>query len=284
MTVLTKGPGNVYYRADRHFVKLPEGCHFGMVRAIAVDSQRHVYVGHRDLLYRDLPPIAIFSSEGNFLGGWGEDFFEGLHQIFITSDDHVFVVDTDRHQVFKFTTQGDLLMTLGNGRPCFDAPFNHPSDVAVSRNGDIYVADGDANTCIHKFSKEGEHLLSWGTAGKGPGQISTPHSIIVDRQERVFVGDRDTGRILVFTCTGDFITEWSDILWRPTSMFLDTEEVLYVADLNCHLNMYDGDGNVLCRAHSAAPMHSVCGDSSGNLYLAFPDGFPYIEKWERVKG
>lgn len=205
MTVLTKGPGNVYYRADRHFVKLPEGCHFGMVRAIAVDSQRHVYVGHRDLLYRDLPPIAIFSSEGNFLGGWGEDFFEGLHQIFITSDDHVFVVDTDRHQVFKFTIQGDLLMTLGNGRPCFDAPFNHPSDVAVSRNGDIYVADGDANTCIHKFSKEGEHLLSWGTAGKGPGQISTPHSIIVDRQERVFVGDRDTGRILVFTCTGDLL-------------------------------------------------------------------------------
>lgn len=279
MVVVTKGPGNVYFQAERSFAKLPDGCHFGMVRAVAVDSQQRIYVGHRDLRLRDLPPVAIFNPDGSYLGGWGENFFEGIHQIIITEDDDIFVIDNDRHQVFKLTTDGTLLMTLGNGRPYLDSPFNHPTDIAVSRTGDIYVADGDANTCVHKFSKEGEHLLSWGAAGKGPGQLTTPHSVVVDSQERVFVGDRDTGRILVFTSAGEFTTEWSDILWRPTSMYLDSDEVLYVADLNCHLNMYDCDGNVLGRAHSAGPIHAICGDSNGSLYLALPDGYPYIEKW-----
>lgn len=283
VTILTKGPGNTHFQANRNFVKLPEGRHFGMVRAVAVDSQQRLYVGHRDLMYRDLPPIAIFSPDGDFLGGWGENFFEGLHQVVITPDDYVFVVDNDRHQLFKFTTEGELLMTIGDGYPRFNAPFNFPSDIAVSLNGDIYVADGDANTCIHKFSKEGEHLLSWGSAGKGTGQISTPHSIIVDPQERVYVGDRDTGRILVFDGTGKYITEWSDILWRPTSLFLDTEQVLYVSDLNCHINMYDLQGNALGRGHAAGPMHSICGDASGNLYIALVEGFPFVEKWERVE-
>ncbi|MDY0040165.1 MAG: 6-bladed beta-propeller [Desulforhabdus sp.] len=282
MTILTKGAGDTHYRSNRNFLKLPEGKHFGMVRAVAVDSRQRVFVGHRDLVYHDLPPVAVFDQDGKFLGGWGEGFFKGLHQVVITPDDIVFVVDNDRHQIYKFTTEGELLMTIGDGFPRLNAPFNFPADVAVSVNGDIYVADGDANTCIHKFSKNGEHLLSWGTAGKGRGQLTTPHSITVDRQERVYVGDRDTGRILVFDKTGKYITEWTDVLWRPTSVFIDLEQVLIVSDLNCHIHMYDLQGNVLGRGHCAGPMHSICGDDKGNLYIVMVEGFPYIEKWERV--
>jgi DNA-binding beta-propeller fold protein YncE len=252
------------------------------VRRIATDSRDRVYVCHRDLFKQDLPPVTILDSDGNFVGGWGQGFFQGLHGIFITPDDHVFVVDTDRHQVFKFTTEGELLMTLGTRQPAFDAPFNHPSDVTVSKTGEIYVADGDANTCIHKFSKDGKHLLSWGTAGKGRGQFTTPHSVCVDSQNRVIVGDRDTGRIILFSSEGKYLSEWADILWRPASLYIDSDEVFYVADMDCHVNMYDSEGTVVARAHAAAPPHSVWGDTKGNLYFAFPDGFPYIEKWERI--
>jgi streptogramin lyase len=230
-----------------------------------------------------MPPISIFSPDGDFLGGWGDGFFEGLHQVVITPDDDVFVVDNDRHQIFKFTTEGELVMTIGDGRPRLNAPFNFPADVAISQNGDIYIADGDANTCVHKFNKEGELLLSWGSAGKGPGQISTPHSVAVDHQERVYVGDRDTGRILVFDSTGKSIREWTDVLWRPTSIFIDNDQIMYVSDLNCHINIYDLEGRVLGRGHTAGPMHSICGDANGNLYIVLVEGFPYIERWEPVE-
>lgn len=280
--VVIKGPGNSYYRANRHFAKLPGAHQFGQVRRVAVDSQDRVYVCQRDLLKRDMPPVLVFDSDGNYLTGWGEGVFKGLHGIFITPRDEVFLVDTDRHQVFKCTTEGEILLTLGSGLPAFGDPFNHPSDVAVSETGEIYVADGDGNTRVHKYSKEGVHLLSWGECGKGPGQFTTPHSIRVYGRDRVFVGDRDTGRILEFTSMGEFVNEWTDILFRPTALYIDPQNRLVVTDLICRVNTYDLDGNVISRAHSAAPPHAICGDSKGNLYFAFPDGHPYIEKWERI--
>lgn len=279
--VIIKGPEDSYYRANRHFAKIPTGCQLGQVRRIAVDSHDRVYVCQRDLSNRDLPPVLVFDSSGNYLTGWGDGVFKGLHGIFISSQDEVFLVDTDRHQVFKCTAEGEILLTLGSGLPALDDPFNHPSDVALSESGEIYVADGDGNTRVHKFSKDGTHLVSWGEGGKGPGQFTTPHSIRV-RGDRVFVGDRDTGRILVFTTDGDYVTEWNDILFRPSALYIDPHDRLFVTDLICRVSTYDLNGGLISRAHSAAPPHAIDGDSLGNLFFAFPDGHPYIEKWEKI--
>jgi hypothetical protein len=279
--ILIKGPGSTYYHSNRHFLKVPDGKHFGQqVRRVAVDSRDRVYVCHRSLYGYSLPPVSVFDSDGSFLGGWGDGMFEGLHGIFITPDDHVFLVDTDRHQVFEFTTDGELLMTLGSRRPVMDAPFNHPSDVVVSGRGFIYVGDGDANTRVHKFAPDGTHLLSWGKAGKGPGALTSPHSICLDAEGRVYIGDRDTGRIVVFSSDGDFVTEWTDILRAPSAVHMGADEILYVSDTICRVHMYTPAGAVLGRAHAAAPPHDIYRDGTGSLYLALPSEVPYIEKWE----
>lgn len=279
--VVIKGPGNTYYRANRHFLKLPTGHEFGQVRRVAVDSQDRVYVAQRDIFKRDMPPVMVFDSEGNYLTGWGKGIFKGLHGIYISSDDSVFVVDTDRHQVFKCTTKGEILLTMGSGLPVLDEPFNHPADVTVSDSGDIYVADGDGNTRVHKFSKDGEHLLSWGEPGKKPGQFNTPHAVRV-HGNRVFIADRDTPRIMEFTTEGKFVTEWTDILVRPSALHIDPEGRMIVTDSICRVNTYTLDGELISRAHAAAPPHAIDEDSKGSLYFAFPDGKPYIEKWEKI--
>lgn len=284
MIVVTKGPNDVYYRADRNVIRPPAGSSYGQVRRIAVDSQGRIYLAQRDLRSDSLAPVTIYAPDGSYLGGFGDGFFAGLHGIFISDDDFVFLVDTERHQVFKCTLDGSVLLTLGTPRPTLGGPFNHPSDVTVSHTtGRIYVADGDGNTQVHVFSAEGEHLFSWGSPGKGPGQFATPHSICVDAAERVYVGDRDTGRILIFSGDGEFITEWHDILHRPAAVYLDQEtQVIYVADTICRVHMYNTDGVVLGRAHTAAPPHSIWGDKRGNIYFCFPDGYPYVERWERI--
>ncbi len=58
------------------------------------------------------------------------------------------------HQVFKFSPDGKLLLTLGTpGGAADPGYFYQPNDVVTAPNGDIFVAEGHggANARILKF-------------------------------------------------------------------------------------------------------------------------------------
>src|SRR5207237_6239040 len=98
-------------------------------------------------------------------------------------------------QVFKFSPDGKLLMTLGKAGVAGNGPdtFGPPSDVLVAPNGDIFVADGhgpDTNARIVKFSRDGKFIKAWGRLGTGPGEFGGPHSLAMDSAGRPFVADR----------------------------------------------------------------------------------------------
>jgi peptidylglycine monooxygenase len=248
------------------------------MRSVAVDSRGRVYVGHRPLLYGNLPPVAVFDPDGTYLGGWGRGVFQGIHNLHITPADEIYVVDQDLHRIFKFAPDGTLKLTLGTGLPRLNAPFNNPTGIAVAPDGTLFISDGDSNTLIHAFTATGAHLRSWGTPGKGPGQITSPHSIAVDAAGLVYVGDRDASRVVVFSPTGEHLREWTDVLHRPTSLWIGRDGLLYVADLVVRVHLYDLHGQVRGRAHAALPVHSITGDRQGNLYLV--GDLPNVEKWE----
>jgi hypothetical protein len=48
-------------------------------------------------------------------------------------------------------------------------------------------------------------VKSWGAHGTGPGQFNTPHAIVVDRNNQIYVGDRGNRRIQVFDADGKFL-------------------------------------------------------------------------------
>ncbi len=153
---LVVGTGAYVYDVVRRWGVLPAGQTFGLISHVAVDSKDRVYFYQR----KD-PPILVFDGEGHFLGGWGDGRLRDAHGIYIGSDDHLYVCNRDEHEVLKLTADGRIVLTLGRrGRPALQAPFNHPADVAVAPNGDIYVADGYGNSAVHRFSAEGRHLGS----------------------------------------------------------------------------------------------------------------------------
>ena len=81
----------------------------------------------------------------------------------------------------KFSPTGEVLLTLGRAGVAGDGPdtFNHPTDVAVAPNGDIFVTDGHGGQTAHrvvKFSKDGRFIKAWGTAGNKPGEFNTEPS------------------------------------------------------------------------------------------------------------
>jgi peptidylglycine monooxygenase len=263
-TGLVCGSGDFVYDILRPWGTLPPGWSFGLISHVAVDSRDRVYFYQR----KD-PPMLVFDGEGNFLTGWGDGRLRDAHGIYIGPDDHIYACNRDEHEVLKLTPEGRIVLTLGQrGRPALQAPFNHPADVAIAPNGEIYVADGYGNAVIHRFSPEGRHIGSWGRPGAGHGEFTTPHGIWIDARDRVLVADRENNRVQLFSPEGDFYGTWSD-LYHPMDIYVDGAGTIYVTDQIPRITMYSPDGRMLARGRPVTiGAHGVWGDSTGNLYLA----------------
>lgn len=237
------------YEADDRWAKLPHGWEWYEVTAVAVDSRDRVYVFNRGE-----HPMMVFDREGNFECAWGEGQFARPHGLTIGPDDSLFCTDDLDHTVKKFTPDGKLLLTLGtSGHPSDTGatsidyrtirhagpPFYFPTNVALAADGSIYAADGYGNSRVHKFSPQGELLLSWGSPGAGPGEFHVPHGIAIDRHGRIFVADRENSRIQIFSPEGEFIEERREIA-RPCQVTFDQAGYLYVAELGYRAGMWPG--------------------------------------------
>ena len=243
------GSGEFKYSALIGWEKLPLGWSFLEAIGVATDSQDRVYVFNRGE-----HPIIVLGPEGNFLGSWGEGHFVRPHGIYIGPDDMLYLSDDRDHTVHKYTTDGERLLTLGtSGHPSdtgvqgwdyrtltqVGLPFNMPTNLALSPDGEIYVSDGYGNARIHKFSPEGELLFSFGESGSGPGQFQLPHGIGVDSQGVVFVADRENNRLQLFSSAGEFVEEWTDLV-RPCDLFLDGKDNVFVAELGEIAGLFPG--------------------------------------------
>ena len=286
---ITVGTGNLVFEPVEGWGRLPEGWTFGDAPGVAVDAQDNVYV-----LSRGEHPVIVFDREGNFLRSWGEGLFTPrLHGIHISYDGFVYCVDDGLHTVQKHTPEGDLVMTLGTPHqpaPQWGGqPFNRPTHVAVSpRTGDIYISDGYGNCRIHKYSAEGEYILSWGGPGVDPGQFIRPHNVVIDDQDNIYIADRENHRIQVFDSDGKFLTMWNNI-HRPDGICRDSEGNFYVGELlgmpgmeGCpglghRMSIYNLDGQLQTRfgdpdegegpTQFIAP-HATAVDSHGDLYVS----------------
>ena len=260
---ITIGMGDFIYEYKADWARLPAGQTFQGPSAVAVDSQDRVYV-----FQRRGPPVVVFDREGRFLSAWprrdGE--LEDAHHIYIGPDDSVYLADRDAHQVLKCTTEGETLMALGNRyRAALQAPFNHPSDIAVAPSGEIYVSDGYGNSSVHRFTPDGRHLGSFGEPGSGPGQFRVPHSIRVANDGRVYVCDRENSRVQVFSQDGAFLDQWTDFKY-PMGIHIDAAQNVYVTDQVPRLSIYNLDGELLARGRTFEFGHNVYSDSRGDIY------------------
>jgi outer membrane protein assembly factor BamB len=135
------------------------------------------------------------------------------------------------NQVFKFSPEGKVLLTLGKpGGAAAPDYFYQPNDVVTAPNGDIFVSEGHGagNNRILKFDKSGKFIKEWGKLGTGPGEFDQPHALAFDSQGRLFVGDRNNNRVQVFDQDGKYITEYKQFS-RPSGIFIKGD-TLYVAD------------------------------------------------------
>jgi hypothetical protein len=232
------------YRTIENWAKLPEGRSWGQVISADIDRDgKSIWVvercGGTSCAHSDLAPVLKFDSSGNLVKSFGAGMIVRPHGLFIDKNNNVWVTDGDAEngkgdQVFEFSQDGKVLLTLGKAGVAGDGPdtFNKPSDVLVTPNGDIFVADGHgpgSNARIVKFSAGGKFIMAWGKEGTGPGEFNNPHSLAMDSKERLFVADRGNSRVQIFDQDGKFLEEWRQF-GRPSGVFIDKKDILYVAD------------------------------------------------------
>src|SRR5438876_3043447 len=293
---------NVYQTVDNYF-KLPEGRKIGSTAGITIDRDgSSVWVfercGAQNCVGSNVAPILKFDTSGTLVKSFGAGMFVRPHGIHVDREGNVWVTDGEGpdgkdprrngkgHQVFKFSPDGKVLMTLGKAGIAGDGPdtFNQPSAVLIAPNGDIFVADGhggNSNARIVKFSKDGKFIKAWGKKGSGPGEFDTPHNLAMDSRGRLFVGDRGNNRIQIFDQDGKLLDQWKQF-GRPSGIFIDKNDILYAADTQSDEKTNPGyprgirigsakDGKVTALASDPDPDgtgEGVAADAQGNLYGA----------------
>jgi len=65
--------------------------------------------------------------------------------------------------------------------------FIHPHDIAVDKQGNIYVLDSRLSS-IKKFDKNGNFLTSIGKQGQGPGEMQMAAQMLI-HEDSLYVSD-----------------------------------------------------------------------------------------------
>jgi len=234
------------YHVVHGWPRVPEGQVMGwVVSGVGVDSRGDVFVLHRagrewpdsgDLDLRPIarPTVLVFDgSTGALVSSWGADRFAMPHGLTVDGEDNVWITDVAYQQVYKFSHDGRLLLTLGErGIAGADqGHFNRPTKVALAADGSFYVSDGYRNSRVVKFAADGRFLTQWGTKGTGPGQFDLPHGIAVDARGRVYVADRNNARVQVFDEGGRFLAEWKGPAFgRPFDVAVAADGGVFIVD------------------------------------------------------
>jgi DNA-binding beta-propeller fold protein YncE len=295
MSVMTEDDAGVILGSGAHryrvedWGKLPDGWALNDVAAVVTDAKDNVYVFNRG----DHPMI-VFDREGNFLRSWGEGVFHRAHGIHIGPDESLYCTDDGDHTMRRCTLDGKVELEIGiPGRPApfmSGEPFHRCTHTALSPDGDIYIADGYGNACVHKYSPDGKRLMSWGEPGTDPGQFNIVHNICCDLDGWVYVADRENHRVQVFDGNGRYETQWNN-LHRPCGLYMPAcrDPLCYIGELGPglainrdwpnlgpRLSIVTLDGKLVARLGDVragmalgqfnAP-HGIAVDSRGDIYV-----------------
>jgi DNA-binding beta-propeller fold protein YncE len=173
---------------------------------MAVDDDCNVYV-----VDGSARRVIVYDQDGDFLSAFGGvDMFERPSHVDVDADArYAYVVDTGgvssqlhRVRVFDIAT-GEHVFDIGE-RGTGPGQFNLPRDVAVGRDGRIYVVDG-ANFRVQIFESDGTYVDTFGSVGVYPGQFSRPKGVATDPDGNVYVTDTAFGNFQIFNADGQLL-------------------------------------------------------------------------------
>ncbi len=274
-----------FVRKDQRPIGSTHGC-------VCTDSQGRIYANTDSE-----EAVLVFGKDGVLLRSWGAEYRGGLHGMTLRKEgeeEFLYLCHTSRHETLKTTLDGKPLWVLGwpeaSGIYAKESEY-HPTSVAVSQDGRLFVADGYGKSWIHSYDQERRLSKSFGGPGAEPGKLKTPHGISIDKRsgkEQLLVCDRENHRLQWFSLDGEFVREVKEGMKRPCNVAHLSDGMIAVADLVGRVTILDKDDRPILVLGDSAPgnqqatnqvppqawqqdrffaPHSVCADAQGSLYV-----------------
>lgn len=161
----------------------------------------------------------------------------------------------DVDPIMLISPDGDIVKSFGAGMIAW------PHGMHVDAEGNVWLTDargeGDRGHQVHKFSADGELLMSLGkagVAGDANDEFDGPSDVLVAPNGDIFVvdghGSGGNNRVVKFDKNGKFIKTWGSTgaengeFRDPHALAMDSQGRLFVGDRgNSRLQIFDQDGN-----------------------------------------
>jgi len=309
------GHGNMRYRMDNKWSKADPNinpvndCH-----EMVQDKKGRILL----LTNETKNNVLIYSKSGKLLDTWGHDF-PGAHGLTLVNEngtEFLFITDTVKHQVYKATIDGKILMTIDV--PLETGVYKKPEDfipteTTIDTNGDFYIADGYGSQYITHYDKNGKLKNFFGGRGDGDEHLDNAHGIVIDRRNAtptLLITDRTRNCFKRFSMDGKLL----EVIKLPGACVcrpVIKGEHLYAAVLRSpdlgkensgFTTILDKNNKVVSNLGGTEPVykdgvlqpmsqaekiflnpHDVCVDDDENLYVAqWASGKVYPYKFTRV--
>ncbi len=145
------------------------------------------------------------------------------------------VVDPKLSRIFRFNLNNHRLLGEFGKRGIENGQFNHPTNIAVAKDGTILVTDA-LNFRIQIFSAKGKFIRKFGSAGDSPGHFARPRGVATDSDGNIYVVDALFDTIQIFNKKGILLMDFGKSgrkygeFWLPAGIFIDKNDIIYVAD------------------------------------------------------
>jgi sugar lactone lactonase YvrE len=258
----------------------PPGITMGPAASVAFDSKGHLWV-----LNRGDQPLVEFDAAGKYIRSFGQGLFTRTHGLKIDRDGNLWITDVGAHIVVKMSPQGQPLLTLGTkgqqgvwNEAEGSRLLNQPNDVAIGRNGEIFVVQGhtpgpNGDPRVLKFDKNGSFIKSWGGKGKEPGKFEVAHGIAIDAKGLLWIADRENQRIQIFDADGAFVRELK-YAGLPCSLEIGESQIYMVNGFAGQVLKLDLNGKVL--AATGKPGKGVGEFGEAHFVAVSPKGEIYV--------
>ncbi len=179
----------------------------GMISWVDVDRKGNIYLLQRG---EKADPIMVIDKQGRVLRSWGKGLYQIPHSIRVDPAGNIWTTDAASSTILKFSPAGKELMRIEVGEQPTGrkSKFVGTTDIAFGPHGRLYITDGYGNARVLEYTPDGKRVRQWGTAGSGPGQFKLPHGITIDRDNIIYVADRENGRVQKFDLDGKYLGEW----------------------------------------------------------------------------
>ena len=232
---------HVVYVFDRHRVYVRTiggaGNEHGQLcspRGLSVSGQGELFIACQDR-------IDVLTLEGTYLrrfGTTGEGQIDGAFDVAVAMENNkVFVANTIKRTVTAFSRNGKFLYNFDPTKP---VQLKHPTGIAVSACGKVYVSD-QSSRCLQVFSTAGKHIqqiggLSGTENPTTPGHLLRPNNLAIIPGGYLLVPEISNNRVSIFTLKGEFVHCFgglradSECFRFPFAVAVGDDEIVYVTE------------------------------------------------------